>query len=514
MTRQILVILLILPSHVYCRIDSEECIRKNPYLFFRWPIFGDLRRDDSTKTGKVLKAADNGLMLDYPPGVESCGGKYPIWRKEKRRSNVSVVCVQNETHTCSTTFEIETRACPNDGEAYRIETNVARSVFCLAPNYCRGKPCANGGTCSSVRDGFTCACRTGYTGRTCEGDPCTVSTRIPEIEKRGPANTILGQVQDSGNLLPGWYDSFNDTRILTKPVIGPACGNTFPYYIREVRGDIAVTCAASRKSDCYFAFMDTPTQNCSDGRQVYRLSSLNGASSYCYDVDTCINNPCMNNGTCEANGGTFTCICQPGFKGTECETECTPKILDLLIIEDISTSVNQSEYEKMKTFVVDAMSKINISSAETNVAFMVFSGTAEVVFHLNTFRDNKASVMAAIGSQTHKGGDTFLGDAIKLATSEVFTETNGDRSVAENVVLLFTDGKSSAGEDVYSSIDELKAKAEVFVVTVTAKSDNTTVDFVASSPALSHVFHIDAPETASSIKNVTTGETCATIPPV
>lgn len=50
---------------------------------------------------------------------------------EKKGSNVSVVCVQNETNTCSATFEIETFACPNDGEAYRIETSVTRSVFCL-----------------------------------------------------------------------------------------------------------------------------------------------------------------------------------------------------------------------------------------------------------------------------------------------------------------------------------------------------------------------------------------------
>ncbi|XP_048247892.1 neurogenic locus Notch protein-like [Haliotis rufescens] len=403
--------------------------------------------------------------------------------------------------------------CFNFFELYRIKTNVIRSVFCLAPNYCRSTPCANGGTCIAGRDGFTCACKAGYTGRTCDGDPCTVSTMIPDIEKRGPSNTHAGQVRDSTSLKSGWYDSFNDTKILTRPVFGPACGEKFPFWLKEIRGDMAELCLATSTHACYAAYMTTPTQNCSDGRQVFRFPRPHSSFSYCYDVDACVTNPCLNNGTCEAKKGEFTCICQQGYKGLECETECKPKVLDLLIIEDISTSVNHSEYEKMKTFAVDAISNISISPAGTNVAFVVFSGKAEVVFHLNTYRDNKASVMAAIRSQTHTGGSTFLGDAIQLATSEVFTETNGDRFDAENVVLLFTDGKTSADEDVQSSIKELKAMAEVFVVTVTAQSDNTTVDIVASSPALSHVFHIDAPETASSIKKFTAGEICATIPP-
>ncbi|XP_046570715.1 collagen alpha-1(XII) chain-like [Haliotis rubra] len=193
---------------------------------------------------------------------------------------------------------------------------------------------------------------------------------------------------------------------------------------------------------------------------------------------------------------------------TFCVSECTPIIQDVIIIEDVSISIGPHNYEKTKAFVVDTIRNISKSSKETNVAFMVFSDTAEVLFHLNTYRDKKTSIMEAIDSKTHTGGNTFLGDAIKLATSEVFTEINGDRSNVPNVVLLLTDGNSDANEDVRSSIDGLKAKAEVFVVTVTDQVDNTTIDLVASFPALNHVFHIDTAETASSIKDVTSGHIC------
>ncbi|XP_046580576.1 protein eyes shut-like [Haliotis rubra] len=515
MSRQVLLLLLILPLHAYCAMAPRYCDAKpsNPHMYQRWPDSGDLGLDDSLNTGIMLLPFDYGLILDYPPGIGSCGGRYPIWKKGKRGSNVSVACVQNETDTCSTEYELETLRCNNAFEIYKIETNVKRSVVCLAPNYCLSEPCANGGTCVAGRDGFTCTCQNGYTGRTCEGDPCTISNPIPEIEKRGPANINEGQVRDS-SLTHGWYDSFNDTQILMRSVLAPACGSSYPFWVKEVKGDLAVLCVATRKNDCYAAYRNIPVQNCSDGRQVLKLPRLHGPFSYCYDVDACINNPCLNNGTCVANKGEFTCTCPPGFKGIECERECTSAPLDLLIIDDMSTSVNQSEYEKVKSLVLTTISDISISPTATNVAFMVFSGRAEVVFYLNTYSENKTSVIEAIGSQAHTGGGTFLGDAIKLATSDVFTETNGDRPDAENVVLLFTDGESSSDQVVRRSIDELKAEAEVFVVTVTAKVDTITVDFVASSPALKHVFHIDAPETANIVRNVTTSEICTSIPPV
>ncbi|XP_071086302.1 matrilin-4-like [Haliotis cracherodii] len=485
-------------------------------FFKRWPYVGDQGMDDSILKENILRALDGGMILDYPPGVGSCGGKYPIWQKEKKAHNVSVVCVQNETEPCSATFEIETLTCDSEGDVYRIETNISGSVLCFAPNYCLSNPCANGGTCVAGRDGFTCTCNAGYTGRTCDGDPCTVSSMIHDIEKRGPANNKAGQVGDMYNLTSGWYDSSSNASILSRPTafnlasLSPACGGRFGLWLKEIRGDIAVMCVAGRQSLCFVAYSNIPTQNCSDGRQVFRLFRTDHDLVYCYDVDACVSNPCLNNGTCVAEKGEFNCNCQPGFTGTVCESECTSRILDLLIIEDISTSVSHSEYEQMKTFVVDIISNITISSNGTNVAFMVFSGKAEVVFHLNTYNDNKRYVITAINSQRHSGGSTFLGDAIKLAASEVFTETNGDRPDAPNVVLLFTDGRSSADEDVTSTIGDLKAKAEVFVVTVTAQVDSTTAYFVASNPAPSHVSHIDDPETASSITAVTADEICTT----
>ena len=41
--------------------------------------------------------------------------------------------------------------------------------ICLIVNHCSGSPCANGGSCSNLVDGYKCSCIKGrFTGKLCE----------------------------------------------------------------------------------------------------------------------------------------------------------------------------------------------------------------------------------------------------------------------------------------------------------------------------------------------------------
>ncbi|XP_072902174.1 coagulation factor X-like isoform X4 [Hemitrygon akajei] len=47
---------------------------------------------------------------------------------------------------------------------YMVDTNITANV-------CESDPCWNGGTCHSTPDDYSCICKTGYTGRSCEIGP-------------------------------------------------------------------------------------------------------------------------------------------------------------------------------------------------------------------------------------------------------------------------------------------------------------------------------------------------------
>lgn len=50
------------------------------------------------------------------------------------------------------------------------------------------------------------------------------------------------------------------------------------------------------------------------------------------DVDECKKNPCKNSGICMNTMGSYTCKCQPGYSGHNCQTDiddCSPSEFDL-----------------------------------------------------------------------------------------------------------------------------------------------------------------------------------------
>ena len=46
---------------------------------------------------------------------------------------------------------------------------IIKLPICLIVNHCSGSPCANGGSCSNLADGYKCSCIEGrFTGKLCE----------------------------------------------------------------------------------------------------------------------------------------------------------------------------------------------------------------------------------------------------------------------------------------------------------------------------------------------------------
>jgi len=84
------------------------------------------------------------------------------------------------------------------------------------------------------------------------------------------------------------------------------------------------------------------------------------------------------------------------------------------------------------------------------VGFLTFSNKAEPQFELNRYTD-RLQMVDAIRKTTYSAGTSNMGDGFNYCRDTAFTPGNGDRSDAENIILLITDGSSN---DQAGSIDE------------------------------------------------------------
>ncbi|XP_046341351.1 von Willebrand factor A domain-containing protein 2-like isoform X2 [Haliotis rufescens] len=124
-----------------------------------------------TMTGNSLTIHDSQLplgwyaapvkwkMLSRDPGSgRACGNSFPLYRKSKT-GDTSQVCLRGFT-PCVNQHTIETRMC-GDREIYRL-TTIYEEYVCFTQ-----KPCANGGTCTDVWNGYSCACLPRFSGVNC-----------------------------------------------------------------------------------------------------------------------------------------------------------------------------------------------------------------------------------------------------------------------------------------------------------------------------------------------------------
>lgn len=184
---------------------------------------------------------------------------------------------------------------------------------------------------------------------------------------------------------------------------------------------------------------------------------------------------------------------------------CSGRKLDILIMDDVSLSIGQTNFDEMKRFQERMLSQTVINSGADNVALLVFAAKATVVLPLNHDynNNNKAGVMRALRQQVYaEGSSTSIGDAISLATAEVFKPQNGDRADADNIVFMFTDGMVTDGDRVaiLANSVTLKAVAEVYVVVTSEVTDTSTLNVIASKP--SNIFQLGSPTAVSAIQGI------------
>ncbi|XP_071098504.1 collagen alpha-3(VI) chain-like [Haliotis cracherodii] len=326
-------------------------------------------------------------------------------------------------------------------------------------------------------------------------DPCEDFTELDNIESRQPTMTGNSLTIDDSQLPLGWYAAPRKWKLLSRdPGNGSMCGNSSPLYRMSKFGTTSFMCVRTNGSCTYEAVIIT--RMCG-GREIYALKTTSVRTAYCFEEYVCDEQkPCANGGTCTEIWNGYSCACLPGFSGVNCTVSSARK-LDILIVEDVSSSIGKPNFDEMKRFQESMVNSTTIGRDAVNVALIAFSSNARVVFRFTEYSNNKSGVLAALQQQTYEEGpSTNIGDAIKLATSTII---NGDRNDADNKVIMFTDGYTTMEDRgaIAASISSLKAKAEVFVVAISEVDANSTIHLIASGP--SNIIQIGSPDAVSAV---------------
>ncbi|XP_071823083.1 uncharacterized protein [Apostichopus japonicus] len=244
------------------------------------------------------------------------------------------------------------------------------------PDPCGGQPCLNGGACSAdpLNDaGFTCACRPGFTGQSCERDVCanqpcqnfgvcSVNPLAVEGFTCGCQQGFIGPLCESvdpcaampclngGTCSPSTASPLGFTCTCPNGYSGDRC---------EIEARPVVICPQERDinifplgSGAYFVSWPDPQCTSATGNPVdvtcvppspttvFASAAVTFVTCTCTDLgfagvsascrfdidlpDPCGSQPCLNGGGCSAdplNDAGFTCACLPGFTGQSCERD-------------------------------------------------------------------------------------------------------------------------------------------------------------------------------------------------
>ena len=147
---------------------------------------------------------------------------------------------------------------------------------CVLDTSCEPATCSFAGTCSADGGMASCACNAGYTGSAC--DSCAA-----------------GFVRDSGHAC-----------VAIPTCAANQCGSN----------GACVVSGAQTLCTCATGWAGLACDTCYPG---YHSAAADGGTACVLDTQ-CEADTCLMHGSCQADGGTVTCTCDPGYSGNNCET--------------------------------------------------------------------------------------------------------------------------------------------------------------------------------------------------
>lgn len=119
---------------------------------------------------------------------------------------------------------------------------------------------------------------------------------------------------------------------------------------------------------------------------------------------------------------------------------------DLAFVVDTSGSISDENFKKQKDFIKVLASSFDPILAEHQLGLISYSNNAQMEVSFQDKADRK-EFEQAVDLIPHTKGRTRLDKALKLASSRLFTASEGSLSGKRKIMIILTDGRQSQDPD-------------------------------------------------------------------
>ncbi|WAR04608.1 COEA1-like protein [Mya arenaria] len=127
---------------------------------------------------------------------------------------------------------------------------------------------------------------------------------------------------------------------------------------------------------------------------------------------------------------------------------------DVAFLVDSSGSVGSANFNTALGFIKGVVAGLPIGPMGTLTSLMTFSTTPNINWYFNQLTSKQETTNALASVSYHSGG-TRTDLALHSASTQLFTPEHGDRTHANNVVIVLTDGKSNMPSETVKQANAL-----------------------------------------------------------
>ena len=190
-------------------------------------------------------------------------------------------------------------------------------------------------------------------------------------------------------------------------------------------------------------------------------------------------------------------------------TDCYSQKFNLVFVVDGSGSIEEQgkgNFQLSKDFIIEIVKSFKISKYETNVALVLYSSSADIVFDLKKYHKTD-DMVRAIQRMKYPKGYTKTGKALDKVRKYVFKGLKSDRKNLPKVVIVMTDGLSQ--DDVSGPAKKLRDDGVTIIsLGVGCCYNETELKEMASDPDEKHVLEVSF-SALKEFEGVVKGQICS-----